>query len=298
VIAYDGAAYRSTFGVGADVELAATDPATPDAVALPSRGRGAIDFDPAVDEIAVFDEERTLLDVVNYNGGVYPMIRAYPSLAANTVISRSATGLDIDDNALDFFNAGSVCGAPTDCPDSQCNACADRVCVERPDGLSCSIDRCPIGRCFVGVCTARPDAGACTSDASTDGASDAGPLGDGAQDGSDATLFDAGASDASSADAEPTADVIGDVIGDVREDTAADRAMDASLPKDTRSMDVGDADGAGSLDGSVSDDRARAPSAGCSCRAATTARITAWHLVAVALGRAVFSQRKQRWRRN
>lgn len=304
-IAVDGAAYRSTFGVPADVELAGTDPSTPDATPLAARARGAIVFDPAGDEVAVFDEERTLLDVVNYNAGAYPMIRAFSPLAANTVISRSATGLDIDDNALDFFNAGAVCGAASDCPDSQCNTCSDRVCVERPDGLSCSIDGCPIGRCFVGACTRRPDAGTCASDAAIDSAAstDGAALADAVVDttSSDAASVSDSATmiDGAIGDGSASLDVIAD---DGSSDASLDAVRDAGIDGDRRDAgldaDAQDAGSAAVTDAATSDDRATTPRPGCSCRAAATAPSTLWHAVAIALGCAAISRRKRRWRRN
>lgn len=297
VIAQDGARYRSVFGVGADVELAGTDPSTPDATPLPTRGLGAISFDPSGDELAVFDEERTLLDVVNYNAGVYPMIRAYVPLAANTVISRSATGLDIDDNALDFYAAGAVCGAATDCPDSQCNTCGDRVCVERPDGLSCTIDGCPVGRCFVGVCTARPDAGMCVSDAAVDAG----------QDSSDASIVDATAGEDSASDADAArtdiavdASTVMDAVAmdSAPSDAAADVFSSDRATDDARDATTASSDGATTMDGAVTDDRGATPRSGCSCRAAPTRENTARYPVVIALGCAVFSRRRSRWRRN
>jgi hypothetical protein len=162
VIAQDGAAYRRVYGAGADVELGATDPATPDALPLPSRGTGSLSWAATGDEVALFDAERTLLDVVTYNAGAYPGVRSHMGLASNAAITRSPLGLDTDDCQLDFYFAGAVCGRTEECPDTQCAQCESRVCAERPDGLDCAFAGCVAGRCFAGACVERADAGGCS----------------------------------------------------------------------------------------------------------------------------------------
>jgi hypothetical protein len=59
-----------------------------------------------------------------------------------------------------------------------------------------------------------------------------------------------------------------------------------------------DTDSAAVMDAATTDDRSMTPRPGCSCRAAAAAKSTLWHAVALALGCAAISPRKQRRRRN
>lgn len=285
IVALSGAAYRRFYGLEADVELFDTDPATPDATPLRARATGSLAFDPRGDEVAVFDEERTLVDVVPFNDGAYPGVRAFAPLTDELAITRNASGLDTDDCAVDFFGAGAVCGRTADCPDPQCNECDQRVCGERPDGLTCSIDRCPIGRCVAGACRARPDAALCVVDASADASADASM--DGAR---DVMAFDVDATMAYASDV-----TIEDVS--VTHDVHSERTLDASEHED-RSMDTSERDDlsapAQDATTAIEDGGTRSeppsPRAGCACRVAskpaqresdgrgrtTTAMLVAW----------------------
>ncbi len=260
VIALDGAAYRRAFGVGADVELEGSDPMTPDATPLPARGTGSVRFDRAGDELALFDDERTLVDVLTYNAGGYPAIRAYPGLVEDTVISRSPSGLDIDDCALDFYAVGAVCSTSADCPDTQCSECRERVCAERADGLACSIGGCAIGRCFAGACAPRPDASVCASDAGED-----------ARD-SEAPAADAGTLDvvADASGAEAAVDGAVDAQADVVADSADAAGFDATgldAARNDGAMDARGDDAADRMDAAMVDDRGAERSPTCACRA-------------------------------
>jgi hypothetical protein len=283
VIALDGAAYRSAFAVGADVELEGTDPMTPDATPLPARGTGSVRFDRAGDELALFDDERTLVDVLTYNGGDYPTIRAYPGLVEDTVITRSPTGLDIDDCALDFYALGAVCGTSADCPDTQCSDCRDRVCAERADGLACSIGGCATGRCFAGACTLRADAGVCASDAGED-ARDSGAM----------------AADVASPDVATDATVgdsaVDDVV-DARADAVADSAEATALDaaRNDGAMDARPDDAAASMDAAMVDDHGATPAPTCACRApARGASDGRWPLVACVALAAILRRKRAR----
>jgi hypothetical protein len=312
-IALDGAAFRAAFATGADVELLGTDPATPDAIPRTDRGRGAVRFDPAGDEVALFDESRTLLDVVTYNAGSYPLIPAYPGLARDAVLTRSPTGLDIDDNRLDFYRLGSVCRDLGDCDDPQCGTCSERACGERPDGLTCAIDGCPAGRCVAGRCAPRPDAGTCSADAHADDASIDGR----GTDASDERTTDATLADRPDApppreedagpearDAEPPPDRLdGPDDGASGPDGTAERdgAMDARGAETEPDGSPGEGSlaprgpDARALDSGFADDHARTSGAGCACAAGAGAARgpLGWGLWA-ALGGAIGAQRRRR----
>lgn len=293
-IALDGAAFRSAFGVGADLELRGTDPSTPDATPLPARGRGTIDFDPAGDEVAIFDQERTLLDLFNYNAGAYPTFVAFAPLARNDAVTRSPSGVDVDDNSIDFYRLGVTCSVVADCDDTQCNTCTNRVCIERPDGLTCDLGGCPSGRCSVGACVPRADAAVCATDAASDAGSD----------GHDGALSDA--ADARAMDSAADSDAATSAMDSAAMD-AADES-DAGAPDAPDSPDARDvSDASVAMDRAPTEDHTSVdaepvgaepvapPSAGCACSApARASRRGVTPGAMIALGAFILRRRPRR----
>ncbi|MBL8678850.1 MAG: lamin tail domain-containing protein [Myxococcales bacterium] len=254
-IAEDGAAYRAVYGRAATVELGATDPATPDAIALSTRGRGTFSIDPAGDELVVFDAERTLLDAFTFNASSFGGTAPYPALARNVALTRNPTGLDTDDGRLDFYPAGAPCAIDDHCEDRQCSFCDRGLCSDRPDGLRCATGLCS-GQCSVGRCEREPS---CDPDSG-----DAYP----ATDATDATDAD---DVADARDASATMDSGRDDSG-----SATDAARDASGVTDSSDGSVRDGMDLDAIDGSrdattsdiAADAGARPPSVGCACRSA------------------------------
>lgn len=260
-VAEDGAAYRSVFGRGANVELISTDPATPDAVALSTRGRGAFSIDSAGDELVVFDAERTLLDVFTFNASSFGGTAPYPSLGRNVALTRNPTGLDTDDGRLDFYPAGAPCATDLHCDDTQCSFCDRGLCSDRPDGLRCTSGLCA-GQCSVGRCEREPSCDPDSGDAfpATDATDAAGGVDSEADDAADVR------------DASATTDSARDDRGQDSStpDTGSDSAAitDTIDARDATEIDAGDA----ATSDVASDGGTRPPSVGCTCRAAAWPR--------------------------
>jgi MYXO-CTERM domain-containing protein len=275
-VAEDGAAYRAVFGRAANVELGSTDPSTPDAVALTTRGRGAFSIDLAGDEVVLFDAERTLLDAFTFNGSSFGGTTPYPALSRNVALTRNPSGLDTDDCRIDFFAAGAPCATEAHCDDRQCSYCDRGLCADRADGLRCTAGTCP-GQCSVGRCEpmCRSDAGDSSASSDAEGTADA------TGDGGTAARDDAG-------DAGDVA--VTDVMDDMRRTDVTDVVTTMDV---TALQDVTDARRdalATDVDGAL----VSPPRTGCACRSAATGGSTGPVAAALAVLAAVSALRIRR----
>ncbi len=142
VIAANGTAHAGRFGVPADAEWGSTD-ATPDLVADPVWGHGALALDDDGDELMVLDASYTAVDIVTYGAGSYAGVTSMGAPAVDAAASRNqSTFADTDRCDADFTASTALCANSSEC--GVCGQCALRVCAPRAAGFRC---RVPIGEC-------------------------------------------------------------------------------------------------------------------------------------------------------
>ena len=168
VVARDGAAFFTEYGVRADAEWLATDPMTPDMIDLSVWATGNVAL-AASDQLLALGVGRTVLDVVTYGTASYPGVTARSAPATGQIAVRTPDTQDTDDNAVDFPRAPTSCGTTADC--GACQACVRFACEATPgvscdDGDACtSADTCDaMGACVGGGVTC-DDGNPCTADA-------------------------------------------------------------------------------------------------------------------------------------
>lgn len=169
VVARDGAAFFTEYGVRADAEWGTSDAMTPDMTDLAVWATGGVALAGSGDQLLALGVGRTIVDVVTYGGAGYAGVTARSTPGSGEIAVRSPDAQDTDDNAVDFPTAPSSCGTTADC--GGCEACDRFVCEVTPgascdDGDACTTaDACDATGACVGGGLSCDDMNPCTADA-------------------------------------------------------------------------------------------------------------------------------------
>ncbi|HJS29697.1 MAG TPA: lamin tail domain-containing protein [Anaerolineales bacterium] len=104
IVALQAVGFSALYGFNPDFEMEDSDPSVPDMAEYSTWGSGPIAMSNTGDEVVLLNEADTPVDVVTYEGGVYPGVIPHPGVATGHSIERIPPGVDTDDCSLDFVD--------------------------------------------------------------------------------------------------------------------------------------------------------------------------------------------------
>jgi glycerophosphoryl diester phosphodiesterase len=104
VVALQGVGFSALFGFAPDFEVSDTDPGVPDMLPYPAWGSGSLVLSNSGDEIVLLDSGDMPVDVLVYEGGVFPGVTAHPGVSTGHSLERFPPDQDTDDCSVDFID--------------------------------------------------------------------------------------------------------------------------------------------------------------------------------------------------
>ncbi len=104
VIALQGVGFSALFDFAPDFEISDTDPGVMDMIPYPSWGTGSLVLSNSGDEIVLLDDADIPVDILVYEGGVFPGVVSHPGVSTGHSLERTPPGQDTDDCSVDFID--------------------------------------------------------------------------------------------------------------------------------------------------------------------------------------------------